>query len=115
MIQRALEPTTNRQDWQFQFRLIDSETGTPVALTEDDVLKLRVRDCRYWRESLTAESGDDHVEIIDGIAFQITFPRSEMQGLCQHQYEVGATFERDGEISQILIGTVTVLDGIVNI
>jgi hypothetical protein len=108
----TLPPVSNRASWIESVELTDEETGEPIDLTGCDI-EVAVRPQGTTRPCLQASTGDDTVAIVDTGVFQFTFTPDQMRSQCVGTYDVGATISRDGETAQIVIGSVSILDGVV--
>jgi len=109
---------SNREDWNFTVELTEAETGDVVDLTGVAV-DIALRAAGDTTALLTGDIDDGHVSIvgdpIDGI-FTVTFTETEVSVLCAKTYEVGIRLTNPaGDMSQLFIGTLPVLDGIVSI
>lgn len=114
-----LPTASNRARYVVAFAVLDAETGDPVDLTDIDVI-LSIRDTKWPSDTplLTATDGDG-IDMGDAAAgiFELTFSATQMRTLCAKQYDVGCTITADDdaeEVDQFIIGTVSVLDGVVN-
>jgi hypothetical protein len=112
---------TTASDWSDAVQITDSETGEPVDLTGCTIVvsvaRRRKSSGNWWfgnRPLLTATTDDGSVTIVDLGIFAVTFPVATRGGvLTPGVYEVGATISQSGEVIQLLLGTISVLDGIV--
>jgi hypothetical protein len=112
---------TTASDWNDAVQITDSETGEPVDLTGCTIVisvaRRRKSSGNWWwgnRPLLTATTDDGTVSIVDLGIFAFTFPVATRSGvLAPGVYEVGATISQSGEVIQLLLGTISVLDGIV--
>lgn len=112
-----LKPASNRARYEVAFQVIDADTGEAIDLTDYSIV-LSFRDGRGRSAILTARN-DDGIDITDADegVFTLTFTPTQMRTLCAKQYEVGCTIAPDDneeETEQPIIGTVTVLDGVVD-
>jgi hypothetical protein len=108
-----LDPVSNREDWTVTVAVADDNTGGVVDIT-DATITVTVRDIKTKSEALTATNGDG-VTITSGVdgIYEWAFTAEEMSGVCPGTYEVGVICVLNGTTSQLLIGTVPILDGIV--
>jgi len=107
----ALDPVSNRADWRVTREIVDDDTGELVDLT-GAMIRFAVRERRSGAYVLSGSTSDGHITIDDTSAFTVSFTAAEMRSLCAGIYDAGCTVERDGAIYQFIIGTVTVLDGV---
>lgn len=114
MYDARFQPVSNRADWIQPFEIIDDSTGEVITDLSgvSVIIEVREQGSCYARLSGTTDNGK--VTDLGGGVMQWFFPRSEMIGVCPNTYEVGLTFERDDVTTQILIGIVPIVDGIVS-
>lgn len=114
MYEATLQPISNREDWIGTVELIDNDTNEPVIDIAGYDMTLEVRD-RFTRcVVLSATSDNGKVTTSSDSVIEWHFPLSDMQGVCAASYHVGITISRDGLTSQLLIGVLPVLDGVVS-
>lgn len=106
----SLDAVSNRATFQTERQLVDSETNQPVDLTGTQIVfEIREQGCHRPRLTATTENGK--ILFADAFTYQVTFSRDEMKTLCAETYDVGLTATRGDFTSQIIIGTLPVLDG----
>lgn len=107
-----LDPVSNREDWTGTIGATDLD-NLPVDITGASI-DFEVRDRTTKVQSLAASVGHG-ITITNGTdgIFEWSFTALQMGGLCPMTYEVGITLTLNGGITQLFIGTVPVLDGIV--
>lgn len=104
---------TSSADWAQSIELTDARTNLPLTDLEDAAFKLAVDD-RKGRTVLTRSTADGTITRPEPNIVQWIFKPSEMAGLCDGTvYRVGLTVETAGGTTQILIGSLTFIDGIV--
>lgn len=104
--------TSNRSDWRFQLKNTDPTDGTLIDLSPYQItLQVRRRD--RCGPVLSASPGDGKVTFPSLGIVEVRFPASEMHCLCADTYEVGATVTDGTDTTQLIIGSVPVVDGIV--
>jgi len=110
-----LAPVSNRATWSVTMEIINGTTNTPYDLSTATEITVQVREKGGGLKlSGTLTSGE--VELVtDGTdgAFRWTFPKTSMGGLCAATYDVGITVDFTSATSQIFIGTLIVMEGIV--
>ena len=108
----SLPAITNRETFQLECQIVDTETGEAMTLTGGTVVfEIREQGCY---SALLSATNDDGVEFVDDeLTIQITFSETAMNDLCSRTYDVGMTFERDGITRQVIVGTLPVIDGVV--
>src|SRR5262245_13551802 len=109
----ALDPVSNRADWRVTREIVDDDTDELVDIAGASIV-FEVRDQNGWAPILSASTSNGKVTIVDSGTFTVAFPASDMRQLCAGIYDVGCTITVAGEVHQFIIGTVTVLDGVVS-
>lgn len=113
MIRITFLPTTNRQDWTETAQIKDEETGAAINITGATIF-LSVRDPKSEVEVLNASVGN-RITLTDptqGI-FEWTFTDNDMSGVVANTYDVGLVMVLAGAATQLMLGSLPVLDGIV--
>lgn len=113
MYEANLEPISNREDWVGTIELIDDDTGQVVTDLSGFSMTLEVRDRRTRCVVLSATTDNGKVTDNGGGVIGWNFPATDMAVICPGSYHLGITISRDGLTSQLLIGVVPVLDGVV--
>lgn len=109
MYQGSLPATSNREDFEAIFQLVDEDTGDLIDLTSARIVfDISEPGCRPL---ITATTANGKITLIETTTFRVAIPRAEMANLCAGQYDVGATVENSGETRSFLIGALPVLDG----
>jgi hypothetical protein len=109
MYSGSLGTVSTREDWIQAVDVVDEE-GDDVTIT-DATIRLAVRKKGDSAPTLTADTDDGIV--IATPTFTWSFTPDDMGSLCPGQYEVGVAIEIDGETTQLIVGTVSIVDGIV--
>lgn len=113
----ALTPASNRATWSESYELTDSETGDGVDLTSVTEIVVEIVDPDTGASALSATKTGGGVVVVgsatDGV-FQWRFESTSMRALEAKQYEVGCTISQDGDDVQLIIGTLSILDGVVS-
>jgi hypothetical protein len=109
----ALDPVSNRADWRVTREIVDDDTAELVSLA-GALIRFDVRDQRTRATLLQASTADGRITIDDVGTFTVAFSAADMQPLCAGIYDVGCTITLNGATHQFIIGTVTVLDGVVS-
>lgn len=104
--------TSNRADWSFQVKNTDPTDGTLIDLSPYQITLQVRRQCQYG-PVLSAAPGDGKVTFPSLGIMQVRFPASEMRNLCADTYELGAIVSDGTDTTQLIIGSVPVVDGIV--
>lgn len=105
----TLEAFTNREDWTQEFTLVD-ETDT---LIDVDEITMALRDANNNSPLSGSLTGGQITRLSTG-TYQWSYPESSTHSLCPGTYKVGVRIEKSGEKTQLLTGTVAVLDGVVD-
>lgn len=111
----ALDPASNRADFNEPYGLDDAETGDPIdeAILSAASIVFEIADPVSKAILLSATSDNGLVTIpTDGVML-VTFTRAQMTTLCPGTYNVGITITDDDETEQILAGTIPIYDGVV--
>lgn len=109
MYQGSLPATSNREDFEAIYQLVDEDTGDPIDLTAATIeFDISEPGCRPL---ITATTENGKITLVEDTTFRVAIPRSEMANLCAGQYDVGATIENAGETRSFIIGALPVLDG----
>jgi hypothetical protein len=112
LVGSILPPLSNRADFEVILVLADEETGEPIDLTNAEVI-VEIRDKDKCLR-LSAGTADDTVTIADPLAGEIefTFTAAQMATLCAGPYDMGVIMQLEDEVRQLLIGELTVLEGV---
>lgn len=109
MYHGSLPATSNREDFEAIFQLVDEDTGDLIDLSAATIeFDISEHGCRPL---ITATTANGKITLIETTTFRVAIPRAEMANLCAGQYDVGATVENSGETRSFLIGALPVLDG----
>lgn len=107
----SLPTFSNREDWIFDLKFIDSESGETVDFTGCTIeIVVRGNDRCVILSGSTDDGKITSPEL--GVA-EITFLASQVHNICAGSYPVGITIEGSGETVQLFSGTVSVVDGVV--
>lgn len=106
---------SNQATWASDvYDLVDEEDGTTTDLTDPALtvdIVVTIRDlCEGSTDLVTASIANGKVTI-PGPGFQWQFEVSDLSGLCARTYRLGAKVTVDDFVSDIIIGTISVLDG----
>lgn len=98
---------TNQADWVQPIQLKDGETGELIDLTGAAINVRMVDERGNQKFSLTVGDG---VEITDTGIFEFTVPASTMTNLCPGSYPIGSIYSLNGEVNDVFVGTVSVVE-----
>ena len=119
---------SNRADWQEACVLTDQETGElidislcRVTMTVTRAASRSTVSSSYAEEfhsgsgpALTGSTDDGTITLPDVGTFEWLFPATRMAGLCQGEYVIGVRISQDDRTAQLIVGTVSVVEGIDN-
>jgi len=114
MLTGPLDPASNREDWGLTVNVLD-DSGNAVDVTGATII--------IGARSQLAESGDTPdltlsttagTIVISTSTFVATASVSSMRNLDPGNYDVGCTILLAGVTTQLFIGTLAVIDGIVS-
>jgi|SRR5215471_10872102 len=112
MLEATFEPVSNREDWIETCEVRD-QSNALVDLT-GAVIVIAVRDKQTKSQLMQALTADSSITINAPGIFQFTFPLSKMRTMTASKaYEIGCTIQLNGTTQQFFVGTVNVIDGIV--
>lgn len=115
MIIGTLEPVSNRQTWKQEFSVVDVDTDEAFDISSATAINLQVEDARTRSPMLVASLANGKITLPgDTGVFRVTFTASEMHVLDARTYNIGITVTADSETSQVFIGQLPVIDGIVD-
>lgn len=100
---------SNKADWIIQISATDADTGDDIDFTGASVLFV-VKDENNCQK-LSASIGNGITQP-SGTVLQIQFTPAQMETLCPGSYKVGCVYSLNGEINQLLTGTVSIYDGV---
>lgn len=114
MYETMLQPVSNRADWTGSFAMIDDETEDVITDVDGLSISMTVRDRRTHCPVISASS-ENGLIVYDGQGvFSWSVPRSQMTAICAGSYEIGITISRDNQTSQMLVGTLPIVNGVVS-
>lgn len=106
----SLGTVSNREDWIQAIDVVD-EDGSNVDISSASI-DLAVRLKGSGTPSLEASVGDGIN--VSSPRFTFTFDSGDMRGLDPGTYDVGCVVTISGTATQLLVGTVTVVDGVIS-
>jgi hypothetical protein len=101
---------SNKADWIFQISAIDSDTGDDIDFTGASVLFV-VKD-ENGCQKLSASIDNGSITQPTSTILQVQFTPSQMETLCPGTYKVGCVYELNGETDQLLVGNISIYDGV---
>lgn len=109
MYHGSLPATSNREDFEVIFQLVDEDTGDLIDLSAATIVA-QISDQNGCQRILLGTSSGE-ITLPETTTFRILIPRASMACLCAGQYRVGLTVENAGLTTSFIIGTLPVLDG----
>lgn len=100
---------SNKADWIITISATDADTGTDIDFTGAEVLFV-VKDANNC-QVLSASVGDG-ITLSSSTVLQVQFTPTQMQALCAGSYKIGCVYQLNGETDQLLVGSVSIYDGI---
>lgn len=117
MWEGQLGPVSNRADWTDDIVIENFDTGARIPLDgegTDLTLAVSPKGSRAYPALLASISnGRLVVDATTGLFATLTFTREDMQQLKPGEYDCGITLKLNGAITQIFVGRLPVIDGIV--
>lgn len=104
---------SNKADWVISISATDLDTGDAIDFTGADVA-FQVND-DVGSQRLLATTGNGKVTLPDVNTLLISFTDDDMKALCAGSYLCGAVYSLNGETSQLLVGTVSIYDGVASL
>lgn len=95
------------------FKLTDSESGDAIDITDAEEITVSIRDPKSKCILLTGTLTGGEISLVDDGTFEITFDEDTMGALVAKTYEIGCTIKINGDTTQLLVGKLPVVDGIV--
>lgn len=100
---------TGDADWPVRIDLTDDDTGEPLDTTD---ITFNMAVSSRGHEYLTATTDDDTIEVPETGTIQWRFTAAQMATLEEHKtYSVGVIMTNAAGTTQLLVGTLAVLDG----
>jgi hypothetical protein len=105
---------SNRETWIEQIELIDDETDEPYDVSDAEEAHMRI----VSKDDGSSISGTiiNGTIVSDRFASGIiewSFSEAQMRTLCPGEYDIGITIKFPDETKQVLAGTVSIIDGVV--
>lgn len=127
MFQGALPSITTRQSFIDTIEVVDADDGSPIDLTDCAIqVALRAQGCggsngyspsgrggSFGSTQLLATTADGTVTIPEFGVILFGFTEAQCASLCPGQYAFAVTMTRSGETIQLILGSLSVLDGVV--
>lgn len=105
--------TTTSADWAEAVELIDANTNLALDVPDDAIFELAIGD-RCWSGTFRASSEDGDISRPADNIIQWQFTHEHLSRFwAPGTYPVGLTMQTAGGTTQLLIGTLSVINGIV--
>jgi hypothetical protein len=104
---------SNKADWVISISATDADTGDAIDFTGASV-SFQVNDDNCCQR-LLATTGNSKITLPDPNTLLVSFTDDEMKALCAGSYTCGAVYLLNGETNQLLVGTVSVYDGVASV
>ena len=115
MYQGQVAVISNQATWASDtYELVDEEDGTTTDLTDPALtvdIVVTIRDLEEGSSDLVTASIANGKVSVPGPGFQWQFEVSDLDGLSPGIYRLGAKVTINSFVSDIIIGTISVLDG----
>lgn len=123
MIRGAFPPITTRQSFVDEIEVFSDDDGAPFDLT-GATAQVAIASAAHYPRSWNSRFYDSCAwpapRLIASVALVaasgvivFTFTQSQIETLCPGQYVVAANLSRGGETVQLVLGDLSVLDGVV--
>jgi hypothetical protein len=106
----TLDPASNKATFRRAYEIVDDETDEAIDLT-DATIVYEIRDQKSGSTLLSATNGDG-ITLGETGVYEVLFSRDDMTTLEPITHDVGVTVLR-GDEEQFIIGTIAILDGVV--
>lgn len=110
----TLESISNKETWTGTLEFVNDTNGSAWFAEEsppDEItMKLRDPNTKGTVLSLSLTGGD--LEVVDDGQVEFTAASTVMAAIDPKTYEVGILYTDGGVITQVLLGTISVLDGL---
>ncbi len=115
MYQGQVAVISNQATWASDvYELVDEADGTTTDLTDPALtvdIVVTIRDLCERSTALVTASIDNGLVSIPGPGFSWQFEVDDLSSLCAGTYRLGAKVTVDDFVSDIIIGTISVVDG----
>jgi hypothetical protein len=110
----TLSPVSTRATWIETLEVFDDDTDERFDFSTATEITVEVRD-KCGGALLSGKLSRGDIILPEVGVMQWRFEVGQMNSLCgAHTYEIGVTIELDGDTTQVLIGRLPILDGVVS-
>jgi uncharacterized lipoprotein YajG len=100
---------SNRADWIIDISATDADTSADIVFTGATVSFVVKDENNCQKLSATIGSG---ITQLSTTVLEVTFTAAQMETLCAGTYKIGCVYGINGNITQLLTGSVSIYDGI---
>ena len=105
---------TSSADWAQAVELIDTTTNLPLDVPDEAVFELTIGDRCCSCGGFDASSDDGEITMPTPSTIQWNFTRTDLNRYWpRNTYPVGLTMTTNGGTVQLLVGTLSIIDGVV--
>lgn len=104
---------SNKADWRFTISATDADTGEDIDFSTLTAASFVVKDENNCQK-LEATLASGITTPVD-TTLEIIFLAPDMETLCAGSYKVGCVYNNNGEVVQLLTGTVSIYDGVAKV
>lgn len=103
---------SNKADWIVQISATDADTGDDIDFTGASVsfVVKDENDCQKLEALIGTGITQPSTTVLE-----VHFTPDQMGTLCPASYKIGCVYELNGEINQLLVGTISVYDGVASL
>lgn len=105
-----VDETTNNADYDIEVTAVDVETGDLIDFT-GAIIVVAMKDGEGCRK-LEARTDNGSIVILDVGVIGISFPVEQMRCVLPGSYNIGGVYKLNDKTVPLLLGTVTVVDGV---
>jgi len=114
MLTGTLDAVSNAATWSDTLEFVNDETDAAwfVQASPPDEITLKLRDPQTKETVLSLSLTGGDIEIVDDGTATFTASADAMSGINPKTYEVGVLYENDDVVSQVILGTISILEGL---
>lgn len=111
MYQISFPPISNRASWIFTGEIMNSADNAPLDLTGLTFV-FEISD-QFKCPRLQASTSNGKLTVVDIGIFRWEFSEAEMRTLCAGTYNTGMTMSNGTQTTQLSVGPLPIVDGVV--
>jgi hypothetical protein len=101
---------SNREDFEILYEALDDDTNEAINLASAAIdFEIRDQGCRR----IVASIENGKITLVEPSVFRTFIGKEEIKCLCAGTYEVGVTIENAGITRSLIVGSISVVDGVV--